>query len=64
MAFPNIAKLERFSARSSLLTALTGQNAAMNNITDLWVLGTLAGPRFQLRNALEDMGLYILTAGS
>lgn len=64
MAFPDINKLERFSARSSLLTALTGQNAAMNNITDLWVLGTLAGPRFQLRNAIEDMGLYILTAGS
>ena len=64
MAFPDIGKLERFSARSSLLTALTGQNVAMNNITDLWVLGTLAGPRFQLRNALEDMGLYILTAGS
>lgn len=63
MAFPNINRLERFSARSSLLTALTGQNIAMNNITDLWVLGTLAGPRFQLRNALEDMGLYILTAG-
>lgn len=64
MAFPNINKLERFSARSSLLTALTGQNVVMNNVTDLWVLGTLAGPRFQLRNALEDMGLYILTTGS
>jgi hypothetical protein len=64
MAFPDINKLERFTARSSLLTALTGQNVGMSNATDLWVLGTLAGPRFQVRNAIEDMGLYILTTGS
>ena len=64
MAFPDINKLDQFTARSSLLTALTGQNIGMSNATDLWVLGTLAGPRFQIRNAIEDMGLYILTAGS
>lgn len=64
MAFPDINKLEAVTARSSLLTALTGQNAGMSNATDLWVLGTLAGPRFQVRNAIEDMGLYIATAGS
>lgn len=64
MAFPDITKLEAFTARSSLLTALTGQNIGMSNVTDLWVLGTLAGPRFQMRNAIEDMALYILTTGS
>lgn len=64
MAFPDINKLESVTARSSLLTALTGQNAGMSNATDFWVLGTLAGPRFQVRNAIEDMGLYVATAGS
>lgn len=64
MAFPDINRLEAFTARSSLLTALTGQNIGMSNATDIWVLGTLAGPRFQVRNAIEDMGLYIATAGS
>lgn len=64
MAFPDINRLEQVTARSSLLTALTGQGIGMSNATDFWVLGTLAGPRFQLRNAIEDMGLFLATGGS
>lgn len=64
MTFPDINRLEPVTARSSLLTALTGQNIGMSNVTDFWVLGTLAGPRFQVRNAIEDMGLFLATGGS
>lgn len=64
MTFPQISRFENYTARSSLLTALTGQNIGISNATDVWVLGTLAGPRFQMRSGIEDMGLYLATGGS
>lgn len=64
IGFPNMAALDQMSLRQSYLTALLGDNGTMSTITDYWTLGTIAGPRFFLRNGLEDAGLYALTQGS
>ena len=64
IGFPNMAALDQMSLRKSYLTALLGDNGTMSTITDYWTLGTIAGPRFFLRNGLEDAGLYALTGGS
>jgi len=61
--FPNIAALDNLTARSSYLNALLFNNRAGAGITDWWVLGTLGGADFQLRNAVEEIGLYALTGG-
>lgn len=61
---PNFAALDRYSARKSMLNALLFNNNVSSLIVDAWVLGTLGGPRFQLRNGVEDVGLYALTGGS
>lgn len=63
MYVPNFQVLDRYMARTSLLNALLFNNRAGSAVTNLWVLGTLAGPRFQFRNGIEDMGLYALTGG-
>lgn len=63
MYIPNFQVLDRYMARTSLLNALLFNNRAGSTVTNLWVLGTLAGPRFQFRNGIEDMGLYALTGG-
>lgn len=63
MYIPNFQVLDRFMARTSLLNALLFNNRLGSSVTNLWVLGTLAGPKFQLRNGFEDMGLYALTGG-
>lgn len=63
MAFPNITALDAYSRRASVLTALLGNNKWMQGVTDIWTLGTLAGPRFQVRSGIEDIGLYLLTGG-
>lgn len=64
VSFPNMAALDQMSLRKSYLTALLGDNASMSFVTDYWTLGTIAGPRFFLRNGLEDAGLYALTGGN
>ena len=61
---PNFAALDRYSARKSMLNALLFNNNVSSLIVDAWVLGTLGGPRFQLRNGVEDVGLYALTGGT
>jgi hypothetical protein len=63
MYIPNFQVLDRYMARTSLLNALLFNNRVGSTVTNLWVLGTLAGPRFQFRNGLEDVGLYALTGG-
>ena len=63
LAMPNFGAMDQFAARRSYFNALLVNNRAGQTITDLWTFGTLAGPRFQLRNGLEDMALYVLTGG-
>ena len=63
MAFPSVTALDAYSRKASVLTALLGNNKWMQGVTDFWTLGTLAGPRFQVRSGIEDIGLYLLTGG-
>lgn len=61
---PNFAALDQYTARKSMLNALLFNNNFGSLVVDAWVLGTLGGPRFQVRNGVEDVGLYALTGGS
>lgn len=61
---PDFTKLAQINMRSSVMQMLLGNNAGMNTITDLWVAGTLLGPRFQMRSGIEDVVFYGLTGGS
>jgi len=61
--FPNIQALDALTARSTMLNALLFNNKLGTDITSWWTLATLAGPRFQLRNGIEEIGLYALTGG-
>lgn len=61
--YPSITQLDAITARSSYLNALLGNNVVVQNLTDLWVFATLAGPRFQIRNIFEDYGFYFGTRG-
>ena len=63
MFVPNFQKIDEFAARQSMLNGLLFQGPAGGLVTDMWVLGTLYGPRFQLRNGLEDAGFWALTGG-
>ena len=62
--FPSLETMNSMSMRQSYLTALLGDNSFMSGVTNWWTLGTIGGPRFFLRNGLEDAGLYALTGGS
>lgn len=59
VALPTIKDFE--DLRNGLRTGTT--NVA-SKVTDFWSLGTLFGLRFSLRNAIEELGLYWLTAGN
>jgi len=63
MAVPNFKAMDEYAARQSFLNSFLFQGTAGTNITEAWVLGSLYGPRFALRNAFEDIALYILTGG-
>jgi hypothetical protein len=60
----NFNKLDELAMRQSYLTAILGTNPFMTRAVDYWTLGTLAGPRFQIRNGIEDAILYGTTGGS
>ena len=62
--FPNVAALDEVSKRASVVSAILGNNNWVGAVTDFWTLGTLAGPRFQIRSGIEDGGMYVLTGGS
>ncbi len=63
MAFPNVAALDRYARRASIWGAVMGNTETVSKVTDYWTLGTLAGPRFQVRSGIEDVGFYLLTGG-
>lgn len=56
-------KMSQIMARQSYLNMFLGTGPTITNVTDLWTLATLAGPRFVMRSGLEDFGLYALTGG-
>lgn len=66
IAAPAVAEIDQFATRSGLIDQIMGishQNWA-NKVTSGWSLTTLAGPRFPIRNAGEDLGLHLLVGNS
>lgn len=54
---PNILELDSMVAKDALTARIFGPNYKkwMDKITSYWVFGTLAGPRFVVRNSIEDL---------
>jgi len=64
MALPNFQAIDRIRARQSYMGSLFMRNKVGQNVTDLWTIALLAGPRFSIRNGIEDFTFYALTGGS
>lgn len=65
MVMPSINDLDRLSARAGLINKMIGvsHNKWAERLTNGWSFFTLAGPRFVVRNASEDL-LFSLANGS
>jgi len=61
MVIPSIVDLDRLTARQGLVSRLVGvsHNKWVDKITSGWSFLTLAGPRFAIRNAIEDDIFYL-----
>lgn len=66
MSVPSIVDLDRLSARSGLINRIIGvsHNKWFDKLTSGWVIGTLAGPRFPIRNATEDLMMHLAIGDS
>ena len=66
IAVPSIVDLDRLSARAGLIGRLMGLSHQkwVEKMTSLWTIGTLAGPRFALRNATEDLMVHLAIGDS
>jgi hypothetical protein len=66
IAVPSVQDLDRLSARAGLINRILGlshKNWA-DKLTSLWTIGTLAGPRFAVRNATEDLMMHLAIGDS
>ena len=54
---PNIMELDSYVAKDAFLARMFGPNYKKwaDQVTSWWVFGTLAGPRFVIRNSAEDL---------
>lgn len=61
MVIPSIVDLDRLTARQGLVSKLVGlsHNKWVDKITSGWSFLTLAGPRFAIRNTIEDDMFYL-----
>jgi hypothetical protein len=61
MVIPSIVDLDRLTARQGLVSRLVGvsHNKFVDKITSGWSFLTLAGPRFAIRNTIEDDMFYL-----
>jgi hypothetical protein len=66
ISVPRIAKLDSLVAKDALTARLFGPNYKQwaETTVSLWSFGTLAGPRFVLRNAAEDLLVHALAGES
>lgn len=66
MAVPSIIDLDRLAARSGLIDRIMGVSHQKwaERMTSYWSIGTLAGPRFPVRNAAEDLMLHLAVGDS
>ena len=62
---PDLVKLQQFSQRTGYVDALLGMSYTnwATNIVDVWSLLTLMGPRYALRNGIEDLIFYNIAGG-
>jgi hypothetical protein len=63
---PDMELLNRYSTRVGVLHSLIGMtwSRPAATATNLWSLGVLAGPRFALRNSLEEWAFHLAAGGS
>lgn len=61
MVIPSVVDLDRLTARQGLVSKLVGlsHNKWVDQITSGWSFLTLAGPRFAIRNTIEDDMFYL-----
>ena len=66
IAVPSVIDLDRLSARSGLIGKIMGisHQRWVDKLTSMWVIGTLAGPRFAVRNATEDLMMHLAIGDS
>lgn len=66
MAVPSIQDLSKLPALDALYSRMFGQNYRQwsRKMTDFWVIGTLAGPKFPVRNAAEDLMMHAAAGDS
>lgn len=66
IAVPSIQDLDRLSVKSGLIGRIVGLSHQKwaDKLTSGWVLGTLAGPRFAVRNAAEDLMIHLAIGDS
>jgi hypothetical protein len=64
MVIPSVVDLDRLTARQGLISRLVGvsHNRWVDKITTGWSFLTLSGPRFALRNSIED-DMFFLARG-
>ncbi len=61
MAMPSVVEIDRLVARGGILDKIVGlsHRRFADKVISGWVFGTLAGPRFAIRNALEDTMAFL-----
>jgi len=66
MAVPSIIDLDRLSAHAGIINRLVGisHQKWAERLTSGWVVGTLAGPKFPVRNAGEDLMIHLAIGDS
>jgi len=66
ISVPSIMDLDSYAGQGALFTRMLGPNYKKwaDKITSNWVFYTLAGPRFVIRNAAEDLGIHVAIGDS
>ena len=66
MSTPNIVQIDRAAARSGLINTIMGtaNKGWVDGMTGAWSFFTLAGPRYAIRNAGEDLMVHLAIGGS
>jgi len=64
MVIPSVVELDRFTARQGVISKLIGvsHKKTADLVTSTWSFLTLAGPRFAMRNSIED-DMFFLARG-
>jgi hypothetical protein len=66
MTTPSLVDIDRAAARSGLINKMFGlaNKGWVDNMTGYWSFLTLAGPRYAIRNASEDLMVHLAIGGS